>query len=141
MKKLNLEGATRYLPITILILLLSLWPDFTTGQTAQHGSFLTWSPSVVDATHSAAASYNVYRGTAAGAETTLVGTVQASTCTGVPVKCSFIDPVSSLTAGVTYFYIVKAVNSIGSEDGPSNEASAAIPNASGVVLDLADVVK
>ncbi len=124
------------IPLGILIAAVLFWPNFSQGQAASHGSFLTWTPST------SATSYNIYRGTATGAETTLAGSVQASAiCVGSPVKCTYVDPLANLTAGTTYFYVVKAVNAVSQESGASNEASAAIPNAPGVVLDLVDVVK
>ena len=59
-----------------------------------------------------AASYNLYRGTAAGAETLLKSGLTAT---------SYTD--TGLTNGTTYFYQVAAVNSAGTS-GKSNEASA-----------------
>lgn len=61
---------------------------------------------------SAITGYNVYRGTSPGGETLLVG---------LGVTNSFHD--TGLTNGVTYYYVVTAVNVIG-ESGFSNEQSA-----------------
>jgi fibronectin type 3 domain-containing protein len=66
-----------------------------------------------------ATSYNVYRGTTAGGES---ATAIATDVTGV----TYVD--STVTNGQIYYYVVKAVNSIGTS-GPSNEASAT-PSAS-----------
>jgi len=63
---------------------------------------------------SGATSYNVYRGTAAGGESS------TAIATGV-TTLSFTN--TGLTNGTTYYYKVKAVNSSGSS-GYSNEASA-----------------
>jgi len=61
-----------------------------------------------------ATSYNIYRGTMAGGEsTTPIATDVAAV--------SYVD--STVTNGQIYYYTVKAVNSIGTSD-PSNEASA-----------------
>lgn len=61
-------------------------------------------------------SYDVYRGTAAGQETTLVNTTPI---TGT----SFVDTPG---AGV-WFYIVKSVNGGGLQSVPSNEISVTVP--------------
>ena len=61
-----------------------------------------------------ATGYNVYRGTASGTYATdPVGSTTGST--------TYTD--TGLTAGVPYFYVVKATNSLGAS-APSNEASA-----------------
>ena len=60
-------------------------------------------------------SYNILRGTAKGAESSLA----TSTST------SYVDT-ASLVEGTTYFYVVQAVNS-GGTSGSSNEVSATIP--------------
>lgn len=71
--------------------------------------------------------YSVYRGTASGGEsTTPIATGIAST--------SYSD--TSVTNGITYYYDIKAVNSVGTSS-PSNEASAmptAPPPPTGIVL-------
>jgi fibronectin type 3 domain-containing protein len=123
MRKLALAG---------LILALLFWPRFTSSQATQHGSFLSWTAPTVDATHGPAASYNVYRGTSAGNETTLLANVTTT---------SYVDPANGLTPGTTYFYVVKAVNAIGQEGPTSIEVSGLIPNVPGAVLALQDVIK
>lgn len=87
-------------------------PAAPTGLSATGGNTqvsLTWTAS------SGATSYNVYRGTSAGGESTtpVVTGVTASTYTN-----------TGLTNGTTYYFKVKAVNSAGTS-GYSNEASAA----------------
>ncbi|MGO8669784.1 MAG: fibronectin type III domain-containing protein [Capsulimonadaceae bacterium] len=69
---------------------------------------LTWTATA------GAATYNLYRGSASGAE----GATAVET--GI-TTASYTD--SSLTAGTTYFYTVAAVNASGTS-GPSSEASA-----------------
>ena len=61
-----------------------------------------------------ATSYNIYRGTSSGGEST------TAVATGL-LGTTYTDP--SLTNGTTYYYEVKAVNSVGTS-GYSNEASA-----------------
>lgn len=57
--------------------------------------------------------YELWRGTASGTETLLVGDLTTS---------SFND--TGLTNGVTYYYYVKAVDDLGNVSGPSSEVSA-----------------
>jgi len=86
-------------------------PAAPTGLTATAGNTqvsLAWSGSA------GASSYNVYRGTTAGGEST------TAIATGVTTT-SFTN--TGLTNGTQYFYKVKAVNSAGTS-GYSNEASA-----------------
>ena len=71
------------------------------------------------ATHSAAAAYNVYRSTVSGGPYTLIANVTTT---------SYVDPIAGLTPGTTYFYVMRSVNSVGVEDGPSNETSGTISN-------------
>ncbi|MGO8670174.1 MAG: glycosyl hydrolase, partial [Capsulimonadaceae bacterium] len=68
---------------------------------------LTWAPG------SGATSYNVYRGTASGGES---GTPLASGIT----RCSYLD--STAANGVTYYYTVASVNSVGNS-AASNQVS------------------
>lgn len=79
-----------------------------------HSVVLTW-----DASPTGGVTYNVYRGTASGGETaTPINTAAITTLT-------LTD--TSVKPGTTYYYTVRAVDSAGSS-GPSNEATAAIPN-------------
>ena len=73
-------------------------------------------------------SYNIYRGTSSGSETLLVSGSNST------------DPYTDTTVsnGVTYFYKVTAVNSVG-ESSPSNEASAMPFTSSGPVVDTIPV--
>lgn len=63
--------------------------------------------------------YNVYRSTTSDGESTAPLNTTAIT------KLTFTD--TNVTPGITYYYTVEAVDSGGSS-GPSNEATAAIPN-------------
>ncbi len=86
-------------------------PPAPSGLTATAGSgtvSLSWSAS------NGAASYNVYRGTAAGGE-------GAAPLTSNIAATSYVD--SSVTNGTKYYYKVAAVNAAGTS-GLSNEASA-----------------
>ena len=104
-------------------------PQPPTGLIATSGNTqtsLSWA-APTDNGGSTITGYNIYRGTVSGGEgTTPVGTVSGSTLT-------YAD--TGLTNGITYYYKVTAVNSVG-ESSPSNEASAtpAIPNASGITV-------
>jgi fibronectin type 3 domain-containing protein len=112
---------------------LLFWPGRSPSQAAQHGSFLSWSAPAVDSSHSAAASYNVYRSTVSGGPYTLLVNVTTT---------SYTDPIAVLTPGTTYYYVVRAVNSVGVEFGGAPlEASGTIPNAPGAVTGIVDVVK
>ena len=80
---------------------------------------LSWTPSA------GAASYNVYRGTSAGAE------AATPLQTGI-TTATYTD--TGLTGGTTYYYTVAAVNT-GGLSGPSAEvhATPALPSISGIV--------
>jgi hypothetical protein len=85
----------------------------TGAQVVAHSVVLTWTAST-----SAVVGYNVYRSTTSGGPYTLI--------TGSPVGgITFTD--TSVQAGVTYFYVVTAVDGNGVESVNSNEASATIP--------------
>jgi len=95
-------------------------PSAPTGLTAASGNAqvsLSWTAS------SGATSYNIYRGTSAGGEST------TAIATGVTTT-SYVN--TGLSNGTAYFYKVTAVNSYGAS-GYSNEASAT-PSASIVQL-------
>jgi hypothetical protein len=83
-----------------------------TSATAGDGSVaLTWTPPASDG-GSQLTGYEIWRGETSGGEAPL---------TTVPVQTSFTD--LTVTNGTTYFYVVKAVNAVGT--GPaSNERSA-----------------
>lgn len=121
-----------FLPFVALMFLLVFYPTRTPGQAASHGSFLTWDAPTVTATTSAAASYNIYRGTANGGPYVIIANVTTT---------SYTDPVAGLTAGTTYYYVVTSVNSVGVESTDSIQVFGTIPNVSGVVTALSDVVK
>jgi hypothetical protein len=80
-----------------------------------HSSTLTW----VASTSANVAGYNVYRGTTSGGPYTLLNATPTSAVT-------YGD--TTVQAGQTYYYVVKAVGSDGSLSAASNEASAAIPS-------------
>jgi hypothetical protein len=84
--------------------------------TSIHDVILTWTAS----TSSWVAGYNVYRGTASGAESTTP--VNSTIVTGT----TYVD--TAVTAGTKYYYVVTAVAANGAiESGNSNEASATVP--------------
>jgi len=88
-------------------------PSAPTGLAASGGNHvvtLSWQPSV----GSVPITYNLFRGLAAGAES---ATPIATGITGT----SFSD--TGVTNGTTYFYVIDAVNSLGTSGG-SNEVSA-----------------
>lgn len=78
-----------------------------------HSASLTWNAST-----STVAGYNVYRGPASGGPYTK----QTLSLNG---STAYSD--SSVQSGTTYFYVVTAVDSSGSESGYSNEATTVIP--------------
>lgn len=81
--------------------------------TGMHSVVLTW-----DASPTMGVTYNVFRGTAAGAEgTTPINTSPVAALTYTDVN---------VAPGTGYYYTVEAVDSGGSS-GPSNEAAAKIP--------------
>lgn len=65
-----------------------------------------------------AATYNVYRGTAAGLEST------TPIATGITTT-SYTDTIPIVSIGTTYYYVVRAVNSAGGIGAASNEVSGA----------------
>ena len=78
-----------------------------------HSATLTWQAST-----SSVAGYNVYRGaTSGGPYTAINSSLQAGT--------SYVD--STVLPGLTYFYVVTAVDSSGNESVNSNEVQAVIP--------------
>ena len=83
---------------------------------------LQWSAPASDG-GSAVTGYNIYRGTASGAET-LLARVGANVV-------SYTD--TSVTSGATYYYEVSAVNAVG-ESAFSNELSASAAGAASVIV-------
>jgi hypothetical protein len=82
-------------------------------QQVSHSMTLNWSAST-----STVVGYNVYRSTTSGGPYTLI--------TSSPVAgTTYTD--TTVQAGVTYFYVVTAVDSSGNESAYSNEASATVP--------------
>jgi hypothetical protein len=129
---MRIRKLTTISTLTLLGSLLMFWPSSSIGQAGQHGSFLSWTAPAVTSTTGPAASYNIYRSTVSGGPYTLIANVTTT---------SFEDPIAGLVTGTTYFYVVKTVNSIGVEGATSTEVSGLIPNASGAVSGLVDVVK
>jgi hypothetical protein len=88
------------------------------------GTGINPQPHSVDLTWSASQSgdvvgYNIYRSTVSGSGYTKVnGTLNSDT--------SYTD--TTVTAGLTYFYIAKAVDGNDMESGSSNEVQVAVPN-------------
>lgn len=88
--------------------------NVTLSGTGMHSVVLTW-----DASPTTGVTYNVFRGTAAGAEgTTPINTSPLTALT-------YTD--ANVASGTGYYYTVEAVDSGGSS-GPSNEAAAKIPS-------------
>lgn len=83
-----------------------------------HNVNLSWTASA-----DASSGYNVYRGTAAGQETTLL--------TATPITATTYDDTTE-TAGI-WFYAVKSVVN-GVESGPSNEVSVSLRPAAPTAL-------
>lgn len=83
------------------------------GSTPSHSVSLTWKAST-----SSVAGYNVYRSAKSGGPYTKLNS-SANTAT------LYND--STISAGSTYYYVTKAVNSAGSESAASNEVKAAVP--------------
>lgn len=78
-----------------------------------HSVSLTWTAST-----STVVGYNVYRSTTSGGPYTLMTTSSV-------VGAAYTD--NSVQAGVTYFYVITAVDASGNESAFSNEASATVP--------------
>jgi hypothetical protein len=85
----------------------------TGAQAATHTAALNWVAST-----SSVAGYNVYRGTKSGGSYTLVDS-------SLVTIMNYTD--STVQTGLTYYYVVTAVDASGNESGYSNEAAAIIP--------------
>lgn len=79
----------------------------------QHSVSLTWTAST-----SSVSGYNIYRGTQAGGPYVQINS-------SLQVSTAYTD--STVQLGTTYYYVVTAVDSTGTESSYSNQASAAIP--------------
>ena len=92
-----------------------------------HSVVLNWTASI----DVPADSYNVYRGTAAGQESTTP--LNSAPITGT----SYTD--TTVQAGTTYFYIAKSISASGALSVASNEISATVPLAPPTSLIVATV--
>ena len=104
----------------LLILLLAFWvigPNVL-AQT-QHGISLAWSETN---NGDPATGFNVYRATVTGGP---YAKITAAPLTATTL--TYLDPLSGLTGGTKYFYVVRAVDSLGIESANSSEASAIAP--------------
>jgi hypothetical protein len=84
-----------------------------TGGTVQHSVAITWA-----ASSSTVSGYNVYRSTTSGGTYTKLNSAPVTTLT-------YTD--STVSSGITYFYVVTDVASDGTESAFSNQATAAVP--------------
>jgi hypothetical protein len=84
--------------------------------TGLHDMSLSWSAS----TSSDIVGYNVYRGTTAGGES-------STPLNSTPISgTSYLD--ETVTAGTTYYYVVKSVSGCGELSTASTETEAAVPS-------------
>jgi hypothetical protein len=67
-------------------------------------------------------SYNVYRSTSSNTSYTCIATTTAGTDT----ECEYID--HSVSEGITYYYVVTALDALNNESGYSNEVSSELNN-------------
>ena len=82
---------------------------------SSHSVDLSWTASV----SSTVSGYKVYRSTTSGGPYALLN--------GAPLTSTIYSD-QSVTAGMTYFYVVAAVNSAGSQSSYSNQVSAKVPS-------------
>ncbi len=116
-------GSLTHTATLSLVVPSGLPPASITNLTAASGDsviFLSWSAAP------SAASYNIYRGTAAGQESS------TPLATGV-TKLSYVD--ATAVNDTTYYYTVTAISSTQAESDPSNEASAT-PEYAGAIRNL-----
>jgi fibronectin type 3 domain-containing protein len=83
--------------------------------TGDHDVILSWTASG----SSGVVGYNIYRGTASGKESTTP--LNSSPVTGT----TYTD--SNVTAGQTYYYMITAVSSSGTQSADSGEVSVTVP--------------
>jgi len=102
--------------VALLFLLIA-----TPALAQSHSVTLNWTASVVPAGQPPITFYQVWRGTAAGAETFLAN---AGATNGVP-NITYTD--TAVVNGTTYFYVVYSLNSVGPSATPSNEVTVTIP--------------
>jgi hypothetical protein len=90
---------------------------------AGHSVVLTWTPSP-DGSANPTLAYNIFRGTAAGAEgsTPINAAPVAVGCSGA--ACTYTD--TNVSVGQAYFYTVTAILN-GVQSVPSNECNTTIP--------------
>lgn len=101
------------------------------AQITGHSVTLQWNASAGSSGCSATATppctiaYNIFRGTATGAESATP--INSSLVSGT----TYVDPITLTAQAVTYFYIVEAVEVVNGVTGlsstPSNEATASFP--------------
>jgi len=84
----------------------------TNKTTAQHSAKLNWQAS----SSTGVAGYRVYRSTISGGYYALLAS---------PASLYYTD--NGVQSGVTYYYVVKAVNSAGQLSAYSNQAKAVVP--------------
>lgn len=114
---------TQHKPLSGILSVLALLVGLALPAAAQHSVTLTWTASVVDATHDAPTNYNILRGTTTGGPYTNVGATSAN-------QLSFVDLSSAtnvLTPGAKLFYVITAQNNTATSP-PSNEVSVVIPS-------------
>ena len=104
----------------LFILLLAFWiiGQNVLAQT-QHGILLSWTEIN---NGDPATGFNVYRATVTGGPYAKITASPLSATT-----LSYLDPLSGLTGGTKYFYVVRAVDSLSIESANSSEASAVAP--------------
>ena len=83
-----------------------------TTSTVSHSATVKWAAS------SAVAGYNVYRSTVSGGPYTRMNST-------MDVYTQYADP--TVSAGLTYYYVITAVGTSGAESGYSSPAKAVIP--------------
>ena len=76
-----------------------------------------------------ATGFNIYRSTVSGS-----GYVKLNPVPLPATTTSYLDPISGLTGGTTYFYVATSVDSLGIESKFSKEASAVAPGSNPPVV-------